>query len=213
MRCSPSSPCAMQLFITMCQHGLVAEGATSLALISTCAKARRWQLSEEILLCTIAQDVGSKFESKVGAPESLHLSDSDSELLMRLQQWRKTREGGDPTTTADSLTEPGASTEHCCRAPAAHACLQESCTPRAPPQTAIAQPLCGSNHVRCWFWRQRSCSDSSQRVFASCATASSAPYVHLWLPSRSQSSLCRSSVNSCDRSVSRLFGPFRAGCG
>jgi hypothetical protein len=82
----------MQLFITMCERGLVAEGATCLALISTCAKARQWQLSEEILLCTTSNTVALELFRKVGLPDSSRMLEADRELLVRLQNWRHSRE-------------------------------------------------------------------------------------------------------------------------
>ena len=82
----------MQLFITMCERGLVAEGATYLALISTCAKAQQWQLSEEIMLCTIAEPVPKELVRKVGAPDASRMPEKHRELLTRLQNWRHAHE-------------------------------------------------------------------------------------------------------------------------
>lgn len=76
----------------MCKRGLVAEGATCLALISTCAKARQWQLSEEVLLCTISDRVSSELLRKIGAPDASGMLENDRNLLARLQQWRRARE-------------------------------------------------------------------------------------------------------------------------
>lgn len=80
----------------MCERGLVAEGATCLALISTCGKAGQWQLSEEILLCTISERVASELLMKVGAPDASRMNEGDRELLMRLVNWRQNRDAATP---------------------------------------------------------------------------------------------------------------------
>lgn len=99
----------MQLFITMCERGLVAEGTTCLALISTCAKARQWQLSEEILLCTFSDKVASELLRKVGVPDASRMIENDRELLVRLQNWRHSQEAGcapERSTPLDTSAAP-----------------------------------------------------------------------------------------------------------
>lgn len=83
---------AVQLFLSMCEQSKVAEGATCLALIGTCAKARQWQLAEEVFLCTIARDLGIAFVDAIGPPDTATMADADRAILRRLQAWR--RSGG-----------------------------------------------------------------------------------------------------------------------
>jgi hypothetical protein len=75
----------------MCEQGQVAEGATCLALIGTCAKARRWQLAEEVFRCTISCDVGLQFVDCIGPADTSNMLDNDKELFQRLQNWRQRR--------------------------------------------------------------------------------------------------------------------------
>lgn len=103
---------AVQLFLSMCEQGKVAEGATCLALIGTCAKARQWQLAEEVFRCTIARDIGILFVDAIGPPDTATMADEDLAILRRLQAWRRSgsialvQSGDTPVDTQASSAFP-----------------------------------------------------------------------------------------------------------
>ena len=93
----------MQILLKMRENGVMLEGVTCMALITSVAAHGAWPLSEEILRCSFADSFLFQRLNNLSTPEDtegVHLNDEALSLLRAVRKARETE-------------APGAAGAHC----------------------------------------------------------------------------------------------------